>query len=158
MSAVVLHLNLWSPLTPGSSKGTEIVSVPSPSSWTAIPGGVPAPCHLCRGNGEALRMWHGETYCHLGQYRCFADLPLHNCHGGALKACPPPGSKRAHFYVEPDIEPEDSPAPKKRKLMELGAWLPGGLPRPQRTPMRRRWRASYGMTVGRTSVLLLQCG
>uniref|UniRef100_A0A452HM11 Uncharacterized protein n=1 Tax=Gopherus agassizii TaxID=38772 RepID=A0A452HM11_9SAUR len=110
------------------------VNFPSvPSSWAANSSGAPALCHVCRGSGEALRVWQGEAYCHLGRYRCFGDLPLYNCHGDALKGCPP-GTKRLHAYVEPDTAPEGSPTPKKRRLTVLGAWLPGGLPRPERAP------------------------
>ncbi|XP_057393365.1 DPEP2 neighbor protein-like [Balaenoptera acutorostrata] len=103
----------------------NLCSVPWVGSAAAAvaPVSPPTPGHyhvLYRGFGETQLGWHGETYCLVGGYRAYGDVPLATpAKVEAEKPVPRRAPKRKHAPEESD-EDLGCPRPKIRRL-EHGA-------------------------------------
>ncbi|XP_026955884.1 uncharacterized protein [Sagmatias obliquidens] len=90
-----------------------------PRSAAVAPVSRPTPGHyhvLYRGCGESQLGWHGETYCLVGGYRLYGDVPLATpAKVEAEKPVPRRALKRKH---SPEWSDEDlcCPRPKIRRL------------------------------------------
>uniref|UniRef100_A0A8C0I566 DPEP2 neighbor protein n=1 Tax=Balaenoptera musculus TaxID=9771 RepID=A0A8C0I566_BALMU len=111
---------------------SNLSSVPwEGSAASAVaPVSLPIPGHyrvLNRGCGETQLGWHGETYCLVGGYRAYGDVPLATPEKVEAEK---PVPRRAPRKCPPEESDEDlgCPRPKLRRLQH-GArrWTPQNL-------------------------------
>ncbi|XP_049643382.1 DPEP2 neighbor protein-like [Suncus etruscus] len=98
---------------------SNMPSVPWDSPTAVVAPSTPSPGHyhiLYRGYGESQVCWHGETYCMIGTYRTYGDIPLATpAKLEAEKPAPRRALKRHHTFSDSDIELGCS-RPKIRRL------------------------------------------
>ncbi|XP_049643383.1 skin secretory protein xP2-like [Suncus etruscus] len=134
---------------------SNMSSVPWESAYAAVAPSTPSRgySHLYyRGYGERQVGWHGETYCVLGSYRSYGDLPLATPAKREVQQLAPRRAPKRRHPVDPsDLELGCPRAKKPRLQLEPGrgegtsgefpllapAELLGEMPAPRRALKRR---------------------